>query len=135
VLVRALGSAGRFDAAADAASQAVKRQPLHVELRLLQAIVLLESGRAVEAAAAARAALYLDAEVAMAHLTLARAEHARGAMAAAIRCYRNALSLLEARPADEAVPFADGESACRLAAMARAGQRVVSQPTTTAQPR
>lgn len=122
ILVRALGSAGRLGVAADAAAAGVARFPLHVELRLLQAIVLLESADASQAAAAARAAAYLDPGLAMAHLTLARAEQALGDKVAARRSYRNALAVLEALPADHPVPLADGETAGRLARLARAGE-------------
>lgn len=121
ILVRALGSAGRLGVAADAAAAAIARFPVHVELRLLQAIVLLESANALQAAAAARAAVYFDPELAMAHLTLARAEEALGDTAAARRSYRNALAVLEAMPAEHPVPLADGETARRLAGLARAG--------------
>lgn len=121
VLVRALGSAGRLAAAAEAAAEAAARYPLHVELRLLQGMVLLESGRPDEAAAAAKAALYVEPNLAMAHLTLARADQARQDPAAARRSYRNALAVLEAVPADEPVRLADGETAGRLAGLARAG--------------
>ncbi|HUP71380.1 MAG TPA: protein-glutamate O-methyltransferase CheR [Acidimicrobiales bacterium] len=127
VLVRALGSAGRLEAAAEAAAEAVARYPLHVELRLLQGMVLLESGRPDEAAAAAKAALYVEPDLAMAHLTLARADQARQDPAAARRSYRNALAVLEAVPADKPVRLADGETAGRLAGLARAGQSAGQQ--------
>lgn len=127
VLVRALGSAGRLAAAAEAAAEAVARYPLYVELRLLQGIVLLESGRPDEAAAAAKAALYVEPDLAMAHLTLARANQARQDNVAALRSYRNALAVLEAAPADEPVRLADGETAGRLAGLARAGQSAGQQ--------
>lgn len=122
LLVRALGSAGRLSAAAEAAAQAAARFPLHVELRLLQGMVLLECGRPDEAAAAARAAVYADPDLAMAHITLARAEQARDDLAAAGRSYRNALAVLEAVPADQPVRLASGDTAGRLAVLARAGQ-------------
>lgn len=134
VLIRALGSAGRLADAADAAAQAVAQLPLHVELRLLQAIVLVESDRPQEAAAAAKAALYVDPDLAMAHLTLARADQARGDGVAATRSYRNALALLEALPADQPVRLADGDTAGRLAGLARAGQGPAHRPVRATTP-
>lgn len=131
VLVRALGSAGRLDPAIGAAAEATAGFPLHLELRLLHAIVLLESDRPDEAAAAARAALYLDPGLAMAHVTLARAEQARGDHAAADRSYRNALALLEPLPPGEPVALADGETAGRLAGLARAGAQRSAQQLST----
>lgn len=125
VLVRALGSAGSHAAAAGAAAEGVARFPLHVELRLLQAMVLLESDMPHEAAATAKAALYLDGNLVMAHLTLARAEQARGDTVAARRSYRNAVALLEGMPPDQPVAMSDGETAGRLAGLARAGHGLV----------
>ncbi|HUR18303.1 MAG TPA: protein-glutamate O-methyltransferase CheR [Acidimicrobiales bacterium] len=122
VLVRALGSAGRLGAAVEAAAAGAARFPLDVELRLLQAIVLLEAGLPLEAAAAAKATLYIDPDLAVAHLALARAHQARNDRTAARRSYRNALSLLEGLPVGQPVKLADGETAGRLAGLARAGQ-------------
>ena len=115
--IRSLGDAGDIDVAAAAAGVAVEQFPLDVELRFLQAVLLLEAGRPAEAAAVARAALYLEPTLVMAHLTLARAEHALGYLGAARRSLRNAGSLLRALAADAVVPLSGGEPAGRLAAM------------------
>lgn len=123
--IRALGDAGDLAGALDAAVDAIARFPLHTELRFLQGVVLLESGRPAEAATSARAALYLDPGLVMAHLALARAEVALGHRDAARRSLRNAAARLGALPGDDLVPMSDGESAGRLAAMAAAHDRAL----------
>jgi len=116
--IRTLGGGGNLDGALDAAAEAIARLPLHTELRFLQAVVLLEAGRPADAATSARAALYLDPGLAMAHLALARAEVALGHNNAARRSVRNALARLRVLPGDATVPMGDGMRASRLLAMA-----------------
>lgn len=127
--IRSLGGTGNLAGALDAAAGAIARFPLHADLRFLQAVVLLETGRATDAATSARAALYLDPELVMAHLTLARAEVALGLQEAARRSLRNAAALLRVMPGDAPVPMSDGESAGRLAAMAAAHDRALVRAT------
>lgn len=115
--IRAFGGSGALEAALDAAAAAIGDLPLRPELRVLEAVVLLEAGRPLDAAASARAALYLDDQLAMAHLVCARAEAALGRAPAARRSLHRARSLLEAVPAESIVPLSDGEPAGRLLAM------------------
>ncbi|HEV3261614.1 MAG TPA: protein-glutamate O-methyltransferase CheR [Gemmataceae bacterium] len=100
--------------------QATARYPLSAELHYLRAVLLLDLGRDEEAAAAARRVLYLDRSLAIAHFTLGSILWHHGDAAGACRAYRNARELCTSRPADEAVPLADGESAGRLAEAAAA---------------
>lgn len=118
--IRALGGSGALDAALDMAALAIDRFPLDPELRNLEAVVLLEAGRPLDAAVSARAALYLDAQAVTPHLVRARAESAMGNVERARLSLRHALALLQTMPEDAVVPMSDGESAGRLAAMARA---------------
>lgn len=127
--IRSLGGAGDLIEALTAATEAVGRFPLHAELRFLQAVVLLEAGRPADAATSARAALYLDPELAMAHLALARAEVALGHQDAARRSLRNASARLRSLPRDTLVPMSDGEPAGRLASMAAAHDRALVEAT------
>ena len=117
--VRALGDRGDLAGALLAASAAIAAFPTSPELRFLHAVALLEAGRPAEAAEAARAAVYLDPTLAVAHLVLGRAEAARENRANARRSFRNAAALLDALPADAPVPLAEGETAGRLATIAR----------------
>lgn len=117
--VRALGDRGDLAGALSAASAAIAAFPTAPELRFLHAVALLEAGQPAEAAEAARAAVYLDPALAVAHLVLGRAEAARENPANARRSFRNAAALLDALPADAPVPLAEGETAGRLAAIAR----------------
>lgn len=123
VLVRALASGGDLTAAVTEATTAVAIFPVDAELRLLHALVLMESGQPGQAAEAARAAVYLDARLALAHLILGQAEASRDNLVAAQRSLRNAGSLLQAMPEDAPVPLAGGDTAGRLAAMAAAQER------------
>ncbi|MBW3615729.1 MAG: protein-glutamate O-methyltransferase CheR [Actinobacteria bacterium] len=125
VLVRALASAGDLDRALEEAESAVAAFPVEAELRLLQALVLMEAGQPEQAAEAARAAVYLDGRLALAHLVLGQAEASRDNTVAARRSLRNAGALLQAMPEDAAVPLAGGETAGRLAVMAAAQERCV----------
>lgn len=128
-LIRALSGAGDLHGALKVVAEAVARFPCHTELRFLQAIVLLEAGRPNDAAASARAALYLDPELVMAHLALARAEAMLGLEQAARRSLRNASVLLGRLPGDAPVPMSDGEPAGRLVAMAAALDRALAGGT------
>lgn len=127
--IRALGGAGNLAAAADAAADAIVSFPLNAEMRFLEAVLLLEADRPADAATAARAALYLDPELAMAHLMLAQAEVALGRQKLARRSLRNAAALLNALPSDAHVPMSGGEPAGRLAAMAAAHDRALAGET------
>jgi chemotaxis protein methyltransferase CheR len=107
-------------AAEQACAEALRRQPLDVELHYLHAILLLGLGREVEAGGAVRRVLYLDRTLAAAHFTLGTVLERRGDPAAACRAYRAARDLAAARPSREPVPLAEGESAEQLAAAAAA---------------
>lgn len=120
VLVAALANAGHVTEAVEQAAAAVAAFPLDADLRLLQALALVDAGRPEEAAEAARAAVYLDAGLALAHLMLAQAEASRGNRPAARRSLRTAAALFAAMDEDARVPHAGGETAARLAALARA---------------
>lgn len=95
VLIRALAADGRLDEAAEAGKRAVAELPVAAELRAVTAAVLLEAGRPQEARVAAREALYLDPESALAHLVLARAADLMGDRAVAARMRRNADRLVK----------------------------------------
>jgi len=125
-VVRTRGGAGDLPGALAAAAEGIGRFPVHTELRYLQAVVLLEAGQPADAAAAARAALYLEPTLVMGHVTLAQAEATLGHRPAARRSLRNAAGLLDALPADASVPLTDGETAGRLAAMVAAHDRAVA---------
>lgn len=103
-----------------ACAAAIATQPLAAELHHLHAVLLLELGRDEEAVAAARRVVYLDRSLAVGHFTLGTVLRRRGDLAGARRAYRNAHDLCAARPADEAVPLADGECAGRFAEAAAA---------------
>ena len=114
--LRSLANAGRRSEALAWSRAAVAAYPLDAELRYLQAVLEAESGHPDDAAAAAAAALYLQPDLAIAHVLRAQATRALGEDAEAERCLRNARRLLATVAADEPVALADGEPAGRLLA-------------------
>jgi chemotaxis protein methyltransferase CheR len=111
--------------AVHACAEAVARHGLSPELHYLHAVLPLKLGQADEASRAARHGLYLDRSLAVVHFTLGTALRRRGNRAGARRAYRNARDLCAARPAAEVVPYADGETAGRLAEAAAAALAVL----------
>ena len=122
LLVRALANGARAEEALSAARAAVAAHPIEAELHYLLAVLEAEQRRFAEASTAAAVALYLQPGLAVAHLLKARAARALGDEATAQRSLRNARRLLEALPADEPVPLADGEPARLLLASIDAHQ-------------
>jgi len=116
--IRRLADAGRGADAVEALREAVQARPFDADLRYLDALFHLDAGRLVEAADAARAALYLDPDLAVAHLVVAHVEQARGNRAAAARSYTVAARALAALPPDVRVPGSEQPGAGHLAAMA-----------------
>jgi chemotaxis protein methyltransferase CheR len=106
--------------AARRCEEAVAGNPLSAELHYLHAVLLEGQGRSAEAAAAARRAIYLDRSLAVAHFTLGASLERQKDWAGARRAYRNAYELCLARPAGEAAPLAENETAGRLAEAAAA---------------
>lgn len=118
--IRALADGGEPQAALAALGPAIDRYPLDVELHYLAAVLQIGQGHLDEAAASLRRVLYLDAGLAVAHLTLGTVLRRLGAVDDARRAFRNALTLAAALPADTPVALAEGEPAARLAAAAEA---------------
>jgi chemotaxis protein methyltransferase CheR len=117
--VRALANLDA-QAAVRACAEASVRHPLAVELRYLEALLLMGLGRLEESERAARQALYLEPTLAVAHLMLGHLLRRQGDTAGALRAFRAAESLCATLPADAPVPLAEGDRAGRLAEVARA---------------
>jgi chemotaxis protein methyltransferase CheR len=120
--IRALANID-VEAAVKACAEAASRHPMTVELRYLEALLLLGLGRLGEAERAARQALYLEPSLAVAHLTLGHVLRRLGDIPGAVRAFRTAEALCAPLPPDTAVPLAEGERAGRLAELARSEQR------------
>jgi chemotaxis protein methyltransferase CheR len=123
--VRSLANGGRIAEAGETVARAMEQPGAAPELLYLHAVLLLQSGRSADAAAAARRALYMDRSLVVAHLTLAEAQRRSGNMDAAHRSLRNATSLLTSLPAQAIVPASDGETAGRLAELVQAKLRLL----------
>ncbi|NVJ04071.1 chemotaxis protein CheR [Myxococcus sp. AM001] len=119
--VRALAN---LDAAAAvyACTEAATRHPLVPGLRYLEALLLLGQGRTADAERAVRQALYLEPTLIVAWLILGRVLRRHGDTSGAMKAWREAEQLCDALPPDAPVSHADGESASRLAEVAR-GER------------
>ncbi len=117
--VRALANLDA-QAAVRACAEAITRHPLAVELRYLEALLLMGLGRLAESERAARQALYLEPTLAVAHLMLGHILRRQGDMEGALRAFRAAESLCARLPEDAPVPLADGDRAGRLVEVARA---------------
>jgi chemotaxis protein methyltransferase CheR len=127
IWLRALANQGCLDEAGAVADRAMAVQGPTAELLYLHAVLLLQAGRAAEAAATARRALYLDRTLVVAHLTLADALRRTGKLGAARRSLRNATALLETFDRETQVPASDGDTAGRLIELVRAKLRLLEE--------
>jgi len=107
--VRALADAGKHGAAEDLVAASLEVTPFSAELHYLSAIILLERGRPVPAAAAARRASYLDPELVVAGIALGAALRHTGDLRGARRAYRRVRAQLVLRADTDLVALADGE--------------------------
>jgi chemotaxis protein methyltransferase CheR len=119
VLIRALANRGCLADAAKSADAALERHRDSAELLYLHAVLLSQSARHAEAAAAARRALYLERDLIVAHVALGNARGRLGDAEGAARAFRNADALLARLPVDAAVPAADGQPVQRLRQIVR----------------
>jgi len=110
------------EAAIYASTEAAARHPLVAGLRYLESLLLLGQGRLADAERAVRQALYLEPTLIVAWLILGRVLRRNGDTAGAVKAWREAELLCAALPPDAPVPHSDGESARRLAEVAR-GER------------
>jgi len=118
LLVRAYANSGKRVDAERTCAAALERCPAVSELHALHSLVLNEARHHEAASTAARRALYLDRDLAVAHLAHGAALAGLRDTAAARRAFQVAATLLDALPADAIVPASDGEPAGRLASLA-----------------
>jgi chemotaxis protein methyltransferase CheR len=122
--VRSHANRGEIELAARLCDRALERTRDSAELHYLHAVLLAEAGHHEAAAQAARRALYIDRELAVAHLALGNSLARLGDLRGARMALGNAHRLLHALPPEEIVPASDGEIAGRLAAMTRVQLRL-----------
>ena len=128
VWVRSEANRGDLKAAGRACAAALERHPVLAELAYLDAVLLGEAGLHLDAARAARRALYLDGSLIVAHLALGGALARLRQRDGARRSFRNAARLLADLPPAATVPASDGEPAGRLLEMARAQLQLLPAP-------
>jgi chemotaxis protein methyltransferase CheR len=117
--VRQLANRGEIEAASRVCDVALEQQRDSPELFYLHAVLLAEGGHHEAAAQAARRALYLDRELAVAHIALGGSLSRLGDRRGARLAFKNAHLLLSAMAPDDLVRASDGEYAGRLTAMTR----------------
>lgn len=113
-------SSGDIVRAQEAASEALSRHPLSIEIHYLRALLLVALDRHDEAVAMLRRLLYIDRSLAVVHLALGTLLQRRSDFRGARRCFDTARRLAAARPAGEEVPLAEGQCAARIAEGAKA---------------
>lgn len=127
--VRALTNAGRTVDAERAARAAVARHPLDPELRFLLGMLLVAIGAFEDALAELRGVVYLDRELAAAHLVVGQICLRLGNAATARRAFRNARDASARRPPEQPLPLAEGRTARELfEAAAQALDRLGGEP-------
>ncbi len=122
--IRLHANRGEIELATRLCERALERTRDSAELHYLNAVLLAEAGHHEAAAQAARRALYIDRELAVAHLALGNSLGRLGDTPGAQMALRNAHRLLSALPPETIVPASDGEIASRLAEMTRVQLRL-----------
>lgn len=114
----ALADAGRSRDALALLAHALEENRCDARLHGLLALIRLDTGEAAAARHAARAAIFLEPHLAVAHLALAAAERSLGRSAAMDRAARHGRRLLDAASEGTRPALAEGEPPGRLRALA-----------------
>lgn len=114
LLARLHANEGHLDRAAESCRQALVIDRLAPERHYLLALIQQECGDGRAAAESLKRALYADPDFILAHVALAGLAMAENRLSEARRCYRNALTLLNARDPSDIVPEGDGLTVGRL---------------------
>jgi chemotaxis protein methyltransferase CheR len=112
--VRALADQGRLPDALALCEKAIAGDRLGVELRYLEATILLELSREEAAVVSLGRTLYLDPDHVPAHFAMGALAMRRGDSGTGRRCLENALALLDARGDEDIVPESEGLTAGRF---------------------
>jgi chemotaxis protein methyltransferase CheR len=115
--VRTAIAEGRYDEAADVASEVAAATPLWAQAHYLHGVALTNLGRDSEALVVLRKSVYLDPELGFAHFLLGGALERLGEPVAASRSYRAAAYSLGARQLDVVAPELGGRSVAEIAAL------------------
>ncbi len=114
LLARIYANLGELDDALEWCEKAIRAEKLNAGIHYLMATVLQELGRIGEAEMSLKRALFLDPRLIMAHVALGNLTRQCGKHADSEKHFRNALSLLNARPPDDVCPESEGMTAGRL---------------------
>src|SRR5574340_47856 len=105
--VRAHADRGEWQQAAAECAELIRANPLNAPAHFTAGLVFEHTGRAAEAEAALRRAIYLDRRFTMAHYHLGICLQSTGNSAQARKAFGNALNLLSERPDDEILEHGD----------------------------
>jgi chemotaxis protein methyltransferase CheR len=114
LLCRIRANQGRLAEALMLLEQALAADKLNPGLHYLRAMILLEQGDGNEAGASLKRALYLDQDLALAHVALANLALRQGRLKESRKHRENALSILGRYQRDEILPESEGMTAGRL---------------------
>jgi len=112
--VRALANEGKLSEALCLCEKAIIKEKLNPILHYLRAAILQEQNSEDGAIASLKRALYLDPNLILAHFTLGNLMLRQGNIQNTKKCFRNALSLLDALKQDDILPESDGLTAGRF---------------------
>lgn len=119
---------GEWGAASENCRRLEPAEKLNPLFHFYQALLAEQLGKYEETESALRRAVYLDRGFVLAHYHLGLVLHRNRDSAAAGRCFRNVLSLLEKRNADEVFPEADGLTVGDLQRLSQMHQEVLHTP-------
>lgn len=118
--IRALANRGQLAEAGLACAAALERDSTSPDLLYLHSVLLAQAGHYREAATAARRALYVQGDLAVAHMVLGSVLVRLNDRDGARRAFRNAVRVLQGSDPAESVPGSGGEPAGQLLDLARA---------------
>ena len=111
---RACANQGKLTEAAEWCEKAIAADKLNPACHYLLAAIQQELGHHDGAVQSLMRALYLDADLVLAHFALGNLRLSQGRRHEAERHFENTLALLRARPRDEILPESEGLTAGRL---------------------
>lgn len=114
LITRAYANQGRLAEALEWCEKGIAGDKLIPGLHYLQATILQEQGKIDEAKISLKKALYINPDFMLAHFTLGNIARQEGKWKESEKHFRNAKTLLSARPQDEILPESEGMTAGRL---------------------
>jgi chemotaxis protein methyltransferase CheR len=125
-LAREAADKGRLSEAVGLCEKAIDADKLNASLYYLKATILLETGKADEAAMCLRQAIYIDRDFILAHFALGHLMHQQERNNEAKKHFETACALLMHYGQEEILPESGGISAGRLMEIIKETRGVIS---------